>query len=126
MAENGSERGEKAFRKLIVWQKAHALVLSIYQLVEGFPKSEMFGLSSQLRRAAVSVPANIVEGYGSGKQGQFGRYLNISQGSLAEVEYYLILAQDLKYISSEQYERAEALRSEVGYLLFRLIAKVKS
>ncbi len=124
MFKNG-ERSGKAFRKLIVWQKAHLLVLLIYKLVEKFPKSEAFGLSSQLRRAAVSVPANIAEGYGSGAQGQFGRYLNISQGSLAEVEYYLILAQDLKYISAEDYQEAESLRAEAGFLLFRLIAKVK-
>ncbi len=124
MVEN-SERAEKAFRKLIVWKKAHLLVLLTYKLVEKFPKSETFGLSSQLRRAAVSVPANIAEGYGSGKQGQFCRYLNISQGSLAEVEYYLILAQDLKYISPEEYKEAESLRAEVGFLLFKLIAKVK-
>jgi four helix bundle protein len=124
MVEN-SERGAKAFRKLVVWQKAHLLVLLIYRLVEKFPKSETFGLPSQLRRAAVSVPANIAEGYGSGGEGQFGHYLNISQGSLAEVEYYLILAQDLKYISPEEYQEAEALRTETGFLLFKLIAKVK-
>ncbi len=84
----------------------------------------MFGLTSQLQRAAVSVPANVAEGYGAGSGGQFGRYLNISQGSLAEVEYYLILAQDLEYISAEDYRQAESLRTEVGYLLSRLIAKV--
>lgn len=122
---NQIDRSEKAFRKLIVWQKAHLLVLLVYKLLEKFPKSETFGLSSQLRRAAVSVPANIAEGYGSGGQGQFGRYLNISQGSLAEVEYYLILAQDLKYLLPEDYARAESLRAEVGFLLSRLISKVR-
>ena len=122
---NKTDRSEKAFRKLIVWQKAHALVLLVYKLLEKFPKSEAFGLSSQLRRAVVSAPANIAEGYGSGGQGQFGRYLNISQGSLAEVEYYLILAQDLKYILPEEYNQAESLRAEVGFLLSRLIAKVR-
>jgi len=125
MAESEAS-GAKAFRKLIVWQKAHQLVLLVYQLAKRFPKSELFGLTSQLQRAAVSVPANIAEGYGSGNPGQFGRYLNISQGSLAEVEYYLILAQDLEYISQAEYKQTEALRAEVGFLLSRLIAKARN
>lgn len=115
------ERTEKAFRKLLVWQRSHQLALTIYKLTETFPKHEMFGLTSQVRRAAVSVPANIAEGYGAGSKGQFGRYLNIAQGSLAEVEYYLILGQDLQYLSKSEYEQVEALRSESGYLLYRLI-----
>ncbi len=84
MAEK-TERTEKGFRKLIVWQKAHRLVMLAYQLTGNFPKSELFGLTSQMRRTAVSVPANIAEGYGSGSEGQFGRFLNIAQGSLSEV-----------------------------------------
>ncbi|MDI6768966.1 MAG: four helix bundle protein [Anaerolineales bacterium] len=92
------EKTEKGFRKLLVWQRAHQLVLSIYKLTETFPKSELFGLTSQMRRAAVSVPANIAEGYAAGGKGQFARYLNIAQGSLAEVEYYLILTHDLKWV----------------------------
>ncbi len=86
---------EKGFRKLIVWQRTHQWVLLIYKLTEKFPKPEMFGLVSQMRRAAVSVAANMAEGYAAGGKGQFGRYLDIAQGSLAEVEYYLILALDL-------------------------------
>jgi len=81
----------------------------------------MFGLTSQLRRAMVSVPANIAEGHAAGGKGQFGRYLDIAQGSLAEVEYYLILAQELTYITQPQYEQAESLRAETGFLLHRLI-----
>jgi four helix bundle protein len=115
------EKTEKGFRKLFVWQKAHQLVLLIYKLSESFPKSEMFGLTSQLRRAAVSVPANMAEGYAAGGKGQFGRFLNIAQGSLAEVEYYLILSQDLKYITPTQYQETESLRGETGFLLHRLI-----
>lgn len=112
---------EKGFRKLIVWQRAHQWVLLIYKLTEKFPKHEMFGLVSQMRRAAVSVAANMAEGYAAGGKGQFGRYLDIAQGSLAEVEYYLILALDLKYITQVEYEQTESLRSETGYLLYRLI-----
>ncbi|HKI52695.1 MAG TPA: four helix bundle protein [Anaerolineales bacterium] len=116
-----TDRTEKGFRKLIVWQRAHQLVLQIYKFTEEFPKHEMFGLISQLRRAMVSVPANIAEGYAAGGKGQFGRYLDIAQGSLAEVEYYLILAQELSYITQTQYEQAETLRAETGFLLHRLI-----
>ena len=116
---------EKGFRKLLVWQKAHQLTLTCYKLTETFPKAEMFGLTSQMRRAAVSVPANIAEGYAAGGKGQFGRYLAISQGSLAEVEYYLILARDLLYINETQYQKTELLRGEVGFLLHRLIASLE-
>lgn len=123
MAEK-TDRTGKGFRKLLVWQKAHQLVLQVYKHTEKFPKAETFGLTSQLRRAIVSVPANIAEGYAAGSKGQFGRYLNISQGSLAEVEYYLILAQDLTYISSAQYDQAESLRAETGFLLHRLIESI--
>lgn len=83
-----TDRTGKGFRKLLVWQKAHQLVLQVYKQTEKFPKNETFGLTSQLRRAIISVPANIAEGYAAGSKGQFGRYLNIAQGSLAEVEYY--------------------------------------
>jgi len=114
-------RTEKGFRKLIVWQRAHQWLLLIYKLTEKFPRHEMFGLVSQMRRAAVSVAANMAEGYAAGGKGQFGRYLDIAQGSLAEVEYYLILALDLKYITQSEYEQVESLRSETGYLLHRLI-----
>ena len=116
-----TDRTGKGFRKLIVWQKAHQLVILVYKLTEKFPKHEMFGLTSQLRRAMVSVPADVAEGYGAGGKGQFGRYLDIAQGSLSEVEYYLILAQDLSYITPSQYEQTESLRAETGFLLHRLI-----
>ena len=114
------DRSGKGFRKLLVWQKAHQLALQVYKFTEHFPKDELFCLTSQLRLAAVSVPVNIAEGDAAGGKGQFGRYLNIAQGSLAEVEYYLILAQDLTYIHSAEYEQTEPLRAETGFLLHRL------
>lgn len=82
-------------------------------------------MTSQIRRAVVSVTANIAEGYAAGGKGQFSRFLNIAQGSLAEVEYYLILATDLTYITTEQYQDAETLRGEVGFLLHRLIQSLR-
>jgi|SRR3990170_5670797 len=87
----------KDFRDLIVWQKAHQFVLSIYRYSEGFPKNEVYGVTSQLRRAAVSVPANIAEGFKKKGKADKARFLNIAQGSLEECRYYLILTQDLGY-----------------------------
>jgi four helix bundle protein len=87
----------KSFEDLIVWQKAHKLVISIYQFSENFPKKEVYGLTSQLRRAAVSIAANIAEGFKKRSQRDKVRFLNIAQGSLEEIRYYLILAKDLDY-----------------------------
>ena len=85
------------FQDLIVWQKSHDLVLKVYAWSEGFPKREIYGLTSQLRRAAVSIPANIAEGFKKRGLRDKVRFLNIAQGSLEETRYYLILANDLGY-----------------------------
>ena len=87
----------RSFRDLVVWQKAHELVLAVYRLTESFPDREKFGLSHQMRRAAVSIPANIAEGFGKRSQAEKARFLNIAEGSLEECRYYLILARDLGY-----------------------------
>jgi four helix bundle protein len=90
-----------SFKQLIVWQKAHQLVLEIYKMTEKFPSSEMYGLTSQIRRASVSVAANIVEGYRKKTPKDKYKFMNISQGSLDETHYYLILCHDLGYHNSE-------------------------
>ena len=87
----------KSFQDLIVWQKSHQLVLLVYQFSETFPKKEIFGLTSQLRRAIISVPANIAEGFKKRGKPDKMRFLNIAQGSLEECKYYLILANDLNF-----------------------------
>jgi four helix bundle protein len=87
----------RTFQDLDAWQRAHAFVLSVYKLTTGFPKCEIYGLVSQLRRAAVSIPANIAEGFGKRSPADKARYFNIAQGSLEESRYYLILARDLDY-----------------------------
>jgi four helix bundle protein len=87
----------KSFRDVLLWQKAHAWVLDVYRLSESFPKHELFGLTSQLRRAAVSVPANFAEGFKKRGRADKLRFYNIAQGSLEECRYYLILAEDLNY-----------------------------
>ena len=92
----------KDFQDLIVWQKAHQFVLSIYRFTKIFPKEELYGLTSQARRAAVSIPANIAEGFKKKTKPDKAKYLNISQGSLEESRYYLILARDLEYGDTSQ------------------------
>ena len=87
----------KNFQDLVVWQKAHQFVLSVYGYSKSFPKHELYGLTSQLRRSAVSIPANIAEGFKKKTRPEKARYLNIAQGSLEETRYYLILTEDLDY-----------------------------
>ena len=91
----------KSFEELLVWQKAHQFVLAVYKLTDNFPKHELYGLTSQLRRAAVSVPANIAEGFKKRGKSDKARSFNIAQGSLEECRYYLILARDLEYGDSQ-------------------------
>lgn len=90
----------KTFEDLIVWKKSHILVLGIYRLSATFPKDERYGLTSQIRRSAVSIPANIAEGFKKRGKADKARFMNIAQGSLEETRYYLILAQDLGYLES--------------------------
>lgn len=104
----------KRFEDLIVWRKAHQFVLAVYRLTKEFPKSEMYGLTSQFRRAAVSVPANIAEGFRKRGNADKMRFLNIAQGSLEESRYYLILVRDLGY---GECGGAEGLCVEVSKLL---------
>ena len=92
----------KCFEELIVWQKTHQFVLSIYKITENFPKHEIYGLISQLRRAAVSIAANIAEGYKKKDYKNKINFLNIAESSLQECKYYIILANDLKYIRERQ------------------------
>jgi four helix bundle protein len=91
------EKPSKSFRDVIVWRKAHAFVLTVYGVTDRFPKSEVYGLCSQFRRAAVSIPANIAEGFKKRGKADKLRYYNIAQGSLEECQYYVILAHDLNY-----------------------------
>ena len=104
----------KSFQDLIVWQKAHTFVMGVYQATRSFPKEEMYGLTSQFRGAAVSIPANIAEGFRKCSEADKARFLNISEGSLEECRYYLILAHDLNYLNKTTLWE---LSDEVGKLL---------
>jgi four helix bundle protein len=119
------EKEEKAFRKLLVWKRAHELALMIYKITETFPKHELFALINQVRRSVVSVEANIAEGYALGTAPNYLRHLNISIGSLAETECHLEIAHDLGYYSNSSYESLAEKFREVGYLLSRLKAAIE-
>ena len=107
--------------KLIVWQKSHELTLKIYEITKNFPKEELFGLTSQIRRAAASVPSNIVEGKARGSNKEYKRFLLVARGSLEETKYQLLLAKDLKYIDEQKYKDVLNLSKDVGRLLAGLI-----
>lgn len=106
----------QTFQDLFVWQKAHKLTLEIYQITKDFPREEIYGLTSQMRRAAVSVSANIAEGYKKRGKLDKARFLNISEGSLNEIKYYLILSRDLKYLNTQDNNLNE-LVNEISKLL---------
>src|SRR5690242_13097724 len=95
----------KDFRKLLVWEKAHQLTLAIYQLTGTFPRDETYGLVSQMRRAASSIPSNIAEGCGRDGDAELARFCLMARGSASELEYQILLSRDLKLIQSQNYER---------------------
>lgn len=115
---------EKGYKKLIVWQKADELAFQIYLVTENFPKREIYGITSQLRRAALSVPTNIVEGYGRQSKRELKQFVNIALGSLAEVEYLLDFCLKLKYLSTKEYGELQDLRQEVGNLLWKFYKSI--
>jgi len=105
------------FQSMKVWQKSHELTLLIYQATVNFPKEELYGLTSQMRRAAYSIPTNIAEGSGRSSNTEFKRFLQIAMGSAAELEYQLLLAKDLSYLSINQYEPLSLLIVEIRKML---------
>ena len=115
----------KDFHKLKVWEKAHQLTLGIYQITKEFPKDEMYGLTSQMRRACASIPTNIAEGCGRDSQADLTRYLYMAMGSSSELEYQLILSHDLHYVADQAYEELSSELIEVRRMLNSLIQKVK-
>jgi four helix bundle protein len=109
------------FHKLVVWQKAHAWVLHVYKLTKRFPDDERFGLTSQLRRAATSIPANLAEACGRGGKLEFSRFVLIAMGSAAEAEYHVLLAKDLGYLRSQDYDAVGPAIQEVKRMLASLL-----
>jgi len=116
----------KDFRDLKVWEKAHALTLYCYQATKPFPREEIFGLVSQIRRASSSIPANIAEGCGRRGNAELHRFLQIAMGSARELEYHLLLSRDLGHLSVEKYQGMQPQIEEVKKMLASLIRKVDS
>ena len=114
------------YRDLIVWKKAHQNALLIYSQTKEFPKEEQFGITSQIRRAAVSIPTNIAEGTGKSTKKDFANYLQTALGSTQEVEYLLLLSNELSYLNQEQFQKINSLVNEVKAMLISLIKKVRA
>ncbi len=114
------------FKQLKVWEKSHKFTLAIYQITGHFPKNELYGLTSQLRRSASSVPTNIAEGYGRSGQTERSHFLNIALGSTCEVEYLLLLSKDLGYIPEAEFNGCVSDLEEVRKMLIALYNKIRS
>jgi four helix bundle protein len=109
------------FKRLVVWEKAHALTLSAYRATQSFPRGELYGLTSQLRRAAASIPANVAEGYGRRGDAELAQFIGIALGSASELEYHLVLARDLGYIDAVVHEQLNSATLEVQRMLASLM-----
>ena len=116
----------KDFRELNVWEKGHAMTLTSYKLTSGFPKDELFGLTSQIRRCSASIPANIAEGCGRLGNSELHRFLQIACGSANELEYHFLLAKDLGYLSRPDYDYAHKELLDLKRMLVALTRKVGS
>jgi four helix bundle protein len=116
----------KDFRKLQVWEKAHQLALALYHVTASFPRDETYGLVSQIRRAASSIPSNIAEGCGRNGDPELSRFCTIARGSASELEYQLLLARDLKLIQLKDYEQLFQQTVEIKRMLTILVQKLNT
>ena len=114
------------FRELKVWEKAHHLTLVAYKVTATFPRDELFGLTSQIRRSSASIPANIAEGCGRNGDAEFARFCGMAMGSANELDYHLLLARDLNLLKSEDYELLSSELSETRRMLAALIQRLKA
>jgi four helix bundle protein len=114
------------FKKLMVWEKSHDLTMRVYNLTSQFPREEIYGLTSQIRRASASIPTNIAEGCGRKSSTEFARFLQIAIGSTSETEYLLFLAHDLKYLGSDQYDQLEDIIISVKKMLITLLKRLET
>lgn len=116
----------KDFRQLKVWDKAHQFALEIYKETKGFPKEELYGLTSQIRRSTMSIPTNIAEGCGRNTDAEFARFLQIAMGSSSEAEYQILLARDLGFITNENYEKLQIQVEEIKRMLASLLKTLRT
>ena len=116
----------KDFRQLKVWEKSHQLALAIYKVTAKFPKEELYGLTSQVRRASLSIPTNIAEGCGRNTDADFARFLQMAMGSASETEYQLLLSLDLGFLNKEQYDKLNLDVTEVKRMLASLLKTLRA
>ena len=116
----------KDFHELKVWQKAHHLTLTVYQITTKFPREELYGLTSQLRRCSASIPANLAEGYGRNGDAEFARFCSIAMGSASELEYHLLLAKDLRLIQTKDHVELSQRTTELKRMLAALLQKLNA
>jgi four helix bundle protein len=116
----------KDFRQLKVWEKSHQLALAIYKATKEFPKEELYGVTSQIRRASMSIPTNIAEGCGRNTDADFARFLQMAMGSASETEYQLILARDLEFLPKDSYEKLHNDVEEVKRMLASLLKTIRA
>jgi four helix bundle protein len=116
----------KDFRQLKVWKKSHQLALNLYQITASFPRSELYGLTVQIRRAAASIPSNIAEGCGRSGDAELARFCDIARGSASELEYQLLLARDLKLIQPDDYELLVQQTTEIKRMLTVFVRKLRA
>lgn len=116
----------KDFHELKVWQKAHQLTLAVYQITATFPREELYGLTSQLRRCSASIPANLAEGCGRNGDAEFARFCWIAMGSASELEYHLLLAKDLKLIKPKDHAELSPRATEVKRMLTALLQRLNA
>jgi len=116
----------KDFRQLKVWEKSHQLALSVYKATKEFPKEELYGLTSQIRRSSMSIPTNIAEGCGRNNDREFARFLQIAMGSASETEYQLILARDLEFLPTDSYVKLHSEVEEVKRMLASLLKTLRA
>jgi four helix bundle protein len=116
----------KSFRELKAWQKAHELTLAVYRLTAAFPREELYGLTSQIRRSCASIPANLAEGCGRNGDAEFARFCSIALGSASELEYHLLLARDLALIGPTEHEAVSTQTTEVKRMLTALHRKLRA
>lgn len=114
-----------SYKELIVWQKSFDLAKKVYRITESFPKSEVYGLTSQMRRAVVSIPSNIAEGFVRKHTKEFSQFISIAFGSGAELETQLLLSKELKFITEKEFSEVDSLLSEIMKMLNSLLSKLK-
>jgi len=115
----------KTFRDLFIWQKAMTLVTNTYQISEKFPKEELFGLTSQIRRSAISIPSNIVEGYGRGSNKEFSRFINIAISSLFEFQTQIEIAKNINYLNEKEFKSIYEETRELEAMIISFSKKLK-